>query len=73
MAAAQAIGADLAGVDLLPTRNGFVVLEVNGAVDFRPLYSLGGDVFTDTVEALLAAACSARRPAVELVAATASL
>jgi [lysine-biosynthesis-protein LysW]--L-2-aminoadipate ligase len=53
LAAVRAVGADLAGVDLLPTRNGFVVLEVNGAVDFRPLYAPGRDVFADAVGALL--------------------
>jgi RimK family alpha-L-glutamate ligase len=62
VAAARAVGADLAGVDLLPTGNGFVVLEVNGAVDFRPLYAPSGDVFGDTVDALLGAV-AARRPA----------
>src|SRR5205814_4316984 len=40
IAAAGAIGADLVGVDLLPTRSGFVVAELNGAVDFRPWYAL---------------------------------
>ena len=56
IAAARAIRADLAGVDLLPTRNGFVVLELNGAVDFRPLYARVGDVYTEAVLALLGAA-----------------
>jgi [lysine-biosynthesis-protein LysW]--L-2-aminoadipate ligase len=55
--AVRAIRADLCGVDLLPTRHGFVVLELNGAVDFRPLYA-DGDVFTETILALLAAAAS---------------
>ena len=41
------------GVDLLPTGNGFVVLELNGAVDFRPVYAPGRDVFSDAVAALL--------------------
>ncbi len=53
IAAAAAVRADLAGIDLLPTRNGFVVLEVNGAVDFRPLYASETNVYTDTVTALL--------------------
>jgi hypothetical protein len=42
------------GVDLLPTPNGgFLVLELNGAVDFRPVYSPLRDVFFDAVDALL--------------------
>ncbi len=53
LAAARAARADLVGVDLLPTRNGFVVLELNGAVDFRSLYLGVGDVFSETVAALL--------------------
>ena len=61
LAAVETAGADLAGVDLLPTRNGFVVLEVNGAVDFRPLYAPHRNVFADAV-ALLLEAVAARRP-----------
>ncbi len=54
LAAARAASADLMGVDLLPTPNGgFVVLELNGAVDFRPMYSPQRDVFFDAVGALL--------------------
>jgi [lysine-biosynthesis-protein LysW]---L-2-aminoadipate ligase len=54
LAAAQAARADLVGVDLLPTPNGgFLVLELNGAVEFRPLYAPHRDVFGDTVAALL--------------------
>jgi RimK family alpha-L-glutamate ligase len=53
LAAARAARADLVGVDLLPTRNGFVVLELNGAVDFRPLYLEMGDVFSEVVAALV--------------------
>jgi len=53
LAAARATRSDLVGVDLLPTPNGgFLVLELNGAVDFRPLYAPGRDVFSDTVAAL---------------------
>ena len=51
--AARAARADLVGVDLLPTRNGFVVIELNGAVDFRPAYAPHRDVFCDAVAALL--------------------
>ena len=54
VAAAAAIGADLVGVDLLPTPGGYVVLELNGCVDFNDEYSLpGGDVFDDAIEPLL--------------------
>ncbi|HEY2742498.1 MAG TPA: hypothetical protein VGI69_10030 [Gaiellaceae bacterium] len=54
LAAAQAAHGDLVGVDLLPTPNGgFVVLELNGAVDFRPLYAPNRDVYADVVAALL--------------------
>jgi RimK family alpha-L-glutamate ligase len=52
-AAAEAAGASLVGVDLLPTQKGFVVLELNGAVEFRPLYAPGRDVFADVVAALI--------------------
>jgi RimK family alpha-L-glutamate ligase len=60
LAAARAGRADLVGVDLLPTQNGFVVLELNGAVDFRPVYAPFRDVFADAVAALLGGA--ARQP-----------
>ncbi|HEY2073587.1 MAG TPA: ATP-grasp domain-containing protein [Gaiellaceae bacterium] len=54
LAAAAAVRADLVGVDLLPTRTGFVISEINGAVDFRPWYaSAGEDVFVDAVLELL--------------------
>jgi len=54
VAAAAAIGGDLVGVDLLPTAGGYVVLELNGCVDFNDEYSLpGGDVFADAIEPLL--------------------
>ena len=46
VAAAEALGGDLVGVDLLPTtRGGWAVLEVNGAADFTAAYSLGEEVF----------------------------
>jgi RimK family alpha-L-glutamate ligase len=52
--AAAVIGAELVGVDLLPLPDGrFVVLELNGAVDFDGTYSLhGGSVFEDAAAAL---------------------
>jgi [lysine-biosynthesis-protein LysW]--L-2-aminoadipate ligase len=53
LAAAQAIRADLVGVDLLPTGNGYVVAELNGAVDIRPWYRYDGDVYADAVFELL--------------------
>jgi len=59
IAAAAAIRADLVGVDLLPTSNGYMVAELNGAVDFRSWYTLGGaDVFAEAVLQLLRAARS---------------
>lgn len=52
--AAGALGCDLVGVDLLPvSATRYVVLELNGAVDFDEGYALPGrDVFEDTAEAL---------------------
>jgi [lysine-biosynthesis-protein LysW]--L-2-aminoadipate ligase len=52
LAAARALKGDLVGVDLLPIGNGFVVVEVNGAVDFRPTYSVG-DVYSLALVELL--------------------
>ena len=53
IAAAGATGGALVGVDLLPTGGGgWVVAEVNGAVDFTSAYSLGRDVFDVVREAL---------------------
>jgi RimK family alpha-L-glutamate ligase len=54
LAAVKASGLDLIGVDLLPTGpGGFSVIELNGAVDFRPVYALGeGDVHAHAVAAL---------------------
>lgn len=52
--AAAAIGGDLVGVDLLPDgAGGWIVLELNGAVDFTGEYSLDGeDVFEQVAQAL---------------------
>ena len=51
--AVDALGIDFAGVDLLPTRDGFVVLEVNGAVEFDKAYDFAdSDVYTALVQAL---------------------
>jgi [lysine-biosynthesis-protein LysW]--L-2-aminoadipate ligase len=54
LATAKASGLDLVGVDLLPTGpGGFSVLELNGAVDFRPVYALAaGDVYGYAIAAL---------------------
>jgi RimK family alpha-L-glutamate ligase len=53
LAAAAAIGADLLGVDLLPVGPGrYVVLELNGAVDFTHEYDPGGDVYASAMRAL---------------------
>lgn len=60
VAAAGAVGGDLVGVDLLPVRGGYVVLEVNGAVDFSPAYALAGrDVYGEVAGALCDALASA--------------
>jgi RimK family alpha-L-glutamate ligase len=58
-AAARAIDGDLVGIDLLPHGDDeYVVLEINGAVDFTAHYSLdGGDVFARA--ALNLASCAA--------------
>jgi [lysine-biosynthesis-protein LysW]--L-2-aminoadipate ligase len=53
LAAAAAVGADLTGVDLLRRGRSYVVLELNGAVDFTEEYSLDSTcVFARTLEAL---------------------
>jgi RimK family alpha-L-glutamate ligase len=53
VAAARAAGIDFCGVDLLPEGDGWIVLELNGAVDFDARYSLAGrDVYADSAAAL---------------------
>jgi [lysine-biosynthesis-protein LysW]--L-2-aminoadipate ligase len=54
IAAAAAVGADLIGVDLTPLEaGGYVVLELNGAVEFDERYSLRGrDVYLEAARAL---------------------
>ena len=65
ISAAAAIRGDLVGVDLLPTpEQGYVVSELNGAVDFRPAYSLDADdVYTSAVIELLRVARDRRATA----------
>jgi RimK family alpha-L-glutamate ligase len=65
--AAEAIGADLVGVDLLPDADGgYVVLELNGAADFNHEYALdGADVFERAVDALTRYAREHEAPAEE--------
>jgi RimK family alpha-L-glutamate ligase len=49
--AAAAVDGDLVGVDLLPSADGWRVIEINGAVDFTDEYALDGrDVFARAVE-----------------------
>ncbi len=51
--AAAAVRGGFVGVDLLPTRYGYVVIELNGCVDFTPEYSFPGeDVFLEVVRSL---------------------
>jgi len=53
IAAAAAVHADLVSVDLLPSGDGFTVIELNGAADFNATYSLPGrDVFRAAAAAL---------------------
>ena len=55
VAAVAAVEGDLVGVDLMPTRDGgWVVIELNGAVEFNDEYSLDRDVFSAVVDELLA-------------------
>jgi RimK family alpha-L-glutamate ligase len=55
LAAAGAAGGDFIGVDLLPLPGGgYVVLELNGAVDFTSAYSLDGQDVFDRVAVILA-------------------
>lgn len=53
LAAAAAVGADFVGVDLLPlARGGWVVLELNGAVEFDDLAAADDDLYTGIGRAL---------------------
>jgi RimK family alpha-L-glutamate ligase len=55
LSAASAAGLDLVGVDLLPSDEGWQVVELNGAVDFTRDYRRDRDVFEATVDALVTA------------------
>ena len=60
--AARAVGGDFVGIDLLPLGSSYVVIEVNGSVDFHPNYSLPGtSVYTRVAESLGLPAAT-RRP-----------
>jgi [lysine-biosynthesis-protein LysW]---L-2-aminoadipate ligase len=53
LAAAKAVGGDFVGIDLLPEHDDYVVIEVNGAVDFQAYYSLpSSNVFADIAASL---------------------
>jgi RimK family alpha-L-glutamate ligase len=66
VAAAAAADADLVGVDLLPTGDGWVVLELNGAVDFTRAYARAHDVFAAAAASMLEAATAPARAVVAL-------
>ena len=69
VAAAAAVEGDLVGVDLMPTGDGgWVVIEVNGAVEFTDEYSLGEDIFSAAVDALLTSLAATRDRAVAALA-----
>jgi RimK family alpha-L-glutamate ligase len=54
-AAVSVLGLDLGGVDLLPLGSGWVVLEVNAAVDFTARYAPSGDALAAAADALAGA------------------
>ncbi len=63
LAAAAALGGDLVGVDLLPLASGgWIVIEVNGAVDFTSEYSFPGEDVFATVRAALLTSAGQYRP-----------
>ena len=63
LAAAEAVGGDLVGIDLLPLPGGgWMVLEINGAVDFTASYSLEGEIFPTVRSLLLRATCQPTLP-----------
>lgn len=52
LAAARAVGIDVAGVDLFPVGGSYLPLELNGAADFDETYSLSRDVYEELRAAL---------------------
>ena len=57
LAAAEVVGTDLVGVDLLPVGDDFVIVEVNGCVDLTEDYALGQtSVFMEIARRLIAVA-----------------
>jgi RimK family alpha-L-glutamate ligase len=59
LAAAAVAETDLVGIDLMPTSDdGWVVIEMNGAVEFTDAYSLDRNVFSAAAEALADAAAA---------------
>jgi [lysine-biosynthesis-protein LysW]---L-2-aminoadipate ligase len=52
--AARAVDATLVGVDLLPTEDGWTIVELNGAVEFTAEYRPQGDVFREAALELVA-------------------
>jgi [lysine-biosynthesis-protein LysW]--L-2-aminoadipate ligase len=54
--AAEAVGGDLVGVDLVATGASHTVIEVNGCVDFTAEYAPHGDAFARAASALVAVA-----------------
>ncbi len=52
--AARAVDATLVGVDLLPTEDGWTIVELNGAVEFTGEYRPQGDVFREAALELVA-------------------
>jgi ribosomal protein S6--L-glutamate ligase len=59
LAAADAVGADFIGVDLLPSNGGYVIIELNGCVDLTDAYALDGTNVFDEIAARLVAAADA--------------
>jgi RimK family alpha-L-glutamate ligase len=66
VAAAAAADADLVGVDLLPSGDGWIVLELNGAVDFTRAYARAHDVFSAAAASMHDAATAPARAVVAL-------